>query len=116
MLRLIADEDFNRRIVRGLRRRMPELDIVRVQDTELSGADDPEVLEWAADQERLVLSHDVATMTAFAYQRVREGKAMPGVVEVRQDLPIGQAIEDILLLAAASRSGEYEGQVIYLPL
>ena len=116
MLRLLTDEDFNGRIVRGLRRRMPELDLVRVQDTEVSEGEDPEVLEWAAAEDRILLTHDVATMTAFAYQRVREGKPLPGVVEVPQSMPIGQAIEDILLLAAASEPGEYEGQVVYLPL
>ncbi len=41
---------------------------------------------------------------------------MPGIVEVPQSMPIGQAIDDILLLAAASRDGEYEGQILYLPL
>lgn len=48
MLRFVADENFNNDIVRGLLRRTPELDIVRVQDVELSGADDPTVLDWAA--------------------------------------------------------------------
>ena len=48
MLRLAADENFNYDIVRGLRRRRPDLDIVRVQEAGLSGAVDPDVLEWAA--------------------------------------------------------------------
>jgi hypothetical protein len=47
MLRLAADENFNNDIVRGLLRREPGLDIVRIQDVGLSGADDPTVLEWA---------------------------------------------------------------------
>ena len=41
MLLLTADEDFNNDIVRGLRRREPSIDIVRVQDAEIGGADDP---------------------------------------------------------------------------
>jgi hypothetical protein len=41
MLRFAADENFNGDIVRGLLRRNPKLDIVRVQDVGLSGADDP---------------------------------------------------------------------------
>ena len=45
MLRLAADENFNNDIVRGLLRRKPELDIVRIQDVGLSGAEDPTVLE-----------------------------------------------------------------------
>ena len=70
MLRFAADENFNNDIVRGLRRRKPELDIVRVQEAGLSGAVDPDVLEWAAREGRVLLTHDVATMTRHAYERV----------------------------------------------
>jgi predicted nuclease of predicted toxin-antitoxin system len=62
MLRLAADENFNGDIVRGLLRRNPKLDIVRVQDVGLSGADDPSVLKWAADQGRIVVTHDISTL------------------------------------------------------
>ena len=65
MLRLAADENFNNDIVRGLWRRKPDLDIVRVQDIGLSGADDPTVLEWAAQEGRILLTHDVSTITKF---------------------------------------------------
>lgn len=47
MIRLLADENFNNNIVRGIRLREPRIDMVRVQDVGLSGADDPTVLEWA---------------------------------------------------------------------
>ncbi len=49
MLRLAADENFNGNIVRGLLRRRPDLDIVRIQDVGLAGADDPAILAWAAE-------------------------------------------------------------------
>ena len=57
MLRLAADENFNGNIVRGLRRRSPDLDIIRVQDVGLLGADDASVLEWAAKEGRVVVRH-----------------------------------------------------------
>ena len=116
MLLLAADENFNNDIVRGLLRRLPDLDIVCLRDVGLSGADDPSVLSWAAQEGRVLLTHDVTTITRHAYDRVREGKRMPGVFEVRQDLPIGAVIEDILLLAQFSLESEWEGQVRYLPL
>ncbi|MCP3964631.1 MAG: hypothetical protein GY719_42925 [bacterium] len=116
MLRFIADENFNGRILRGLLRALPELDIVRVQDTPLAGAADPEILAWAADEGRLLLTHDVSTVTRFAVERVRDGKAMPGVVEVSTRMAIGRAIKEIELLAGASEAEECEGQVMYLPL
>ena len=116
MLALAADENFNNDIVRGLLRRKPDLNIVRLQDVELSGADDPTVLEWAAQEGRVLLTHDASTITHYAYERARAGKPMPGVFEVNRDVPIGQVIEDILLLAEYSFEGEWEGQVRYLPL
>jgi hypothetical protein len=116
MLRLAADENFNNDIVRGIIRRNPTIDIVRVQDASLSGADDPTVLEWAAQTQRVLLTHDVETITLYAYERVRAGQPMPGVFEVSRSIPIGQAIEDIMLIAECSLEGEWEGQVRYLPL
>jgi len=116
MLRFAADENFNNNIIRGLLRRQPELDIVRVQDVGLRGVDDPTVLEWAAQEGRVLLTHDVATITQYAYERVEAGLVMPGVFEVSPDVPIGRAIEDILLLTECSLEGEWEGQVRYLPL
>jgi hypothetical protein len=115
-LRLAADENFNYDIVRGLLRQKPDIDIVRVQDAGLSGADDPTILEWTANEGRVLLTHDVETITHFAYERVKVGKPMPGVFEVTRKVPLGRAIEDILLLVECSLEGEWEGQVRYLPL
>jgi len=116
MLRYAADENFNNDIVRGLLRRQSQLDILRLQDVALSGAQDVAVLEWCAKERRALLTHDVTTITRFAYERVRAGKPMPGVFEVGRDLAIGVVIEDLLLLAERSLDGEWEGQIRYLPL
>jgi hypothetical protein len=116
MLALAADENFNNDIVRGLRRRATDLDIARIQDVGLAAADDPTVLEWAAQEGRVLLTHDVSTITRYAYERVRAGKSMPGVFEVSRNVAIRIAIEDILLLAEGSIEDEWEGQVRYLPL
>ena len=78
--------------------------------------EDPAVPEWAAIEGRVLLTHDASTMSAFAYERVKLGLAMSGIFEVSQDMPIGQAIEEIILIAGVSFEGEYEGQVRYLPL
>jgi hypothetical protein len=116
MLLIVSDENFNNDIVRGLLRQNPDLDIVRVQDVGLLGADDPAILEWAANEGRVMLTHDAATMAYYAFERIRLGLSMPSVVEVADDLHIGQVIEGVLLLAEYSDRGEWEGRVIYLPL
>jgi hypothetical protein len=115
MIELAADENFNNDILNGLLLRSPALDIVRVQDTPLFGAVDPVVLEWAAKQGRILLTHDVKTMPRYAYQRVATGDPMPGVVAVGSLVPVARAIEDLLILTECSREGEWEGRVIFLP-
>jgi Domain of unknown function (DUF5615) len=116
MLRFAADENFNGDIVLGLRRRHPEVDVVRVQDAGLSGADDPAVPRWAADQGRIVITYDIATLARFAFDRVAAGQSMPGVFEVQAIASISQTIDGLLLLAECSHEGEWEWQVRYLPL
>ena len=116
MLRFAADENLNNDIVRGLLRRLPQLDLIRVQDAGLSGADDPTVLAWAAREGRVLLTHDVRTMTEFAFDRVASSEPMPGVFEILRSLPAGRAIEELMLIAECSFPDEWEGQVRYLPL
>ena len=116
MIGFLADEDLNNRIVRGLLRRQADLDLVRVQDTPLFGAADPAILEWAAQHDRVLLTHDVTTLTGFAYERIHQGKRMAGVIAIPQSAPSGQVIEDILLIASVSTLEEYEGRIDWLPL
>jgi hypothetical protein len=82
----------------------------------LSGASDEVVLEWAAREGRVLLTHDVSTLTRYAYDRVKARLPMPGVFEVSRAVPVGAATEDILLLAELGLPGEWEGQIRYLPL
>lgn len=116
MIRFLADENLNIAIVQAVRRRAPEVDLVRVQEIGLSQADDPAVLEWAAANGRIVLTHDARDLPGFAYARVAAGLEMPGVFEIRQYHPLGEIVADILLLAQASRDDEWANQVNYLPL
>jgi Domain of unknown function (DUF5615) len=112
-VRLLTDENFNGAILRGLVRRLPELDIV--QDVGLIHTDDPDILEWAANEGRILLTHDVATITMYAYERVNQGLPMLGVVEVIATAPIGKIIDDLELFICCSQPHEYEGQILFIP-
>ena len=117
MLRFVADENLNNHILRALRRANPDLDVVRVQDTEVYQADDPMVLEWAAQKGRILLTHDVNTMTKYAYERVGRGESMLGVIIIDPDAAIGAVVDDLLIIAEATRPGELENRVVtYVPL
>jgi hypothetical protein len=116
MLRLLADENFNRDIVRGLLLRQPELDLVRVQDVGLAGLNDPQILAWANQNNRIILTHDRATMPHEAYQRLATGEDLRGMFILSDRFPVGQAIEEILLINDCTDQVEWIGHVIYLPL
>lgn len=115
-MRFLADENFDNRIIRGLLRRESGLDIVRVQDVGLYGLDDPTVLAWAADTKRILLSHDQRTIPAYAYARLVESQEVAGVIIVPDDMSLGLAIEEILLIVDCTSAQEWINQVQRLPL
>lgn len=116
MLKLLSDENFNGDIVRGLFLRQPNLDLLRVQDVGLQKVDDPAILNWAANNERILLTHDRATMPDFAYERLFKGQQMSGLFVVNDRILIRQAIDELLLLIVCSQQKEWKGIVLYLPL
>ena len=116
-MRFLADENFDNKILRGVLRENPEFNIVRVQDTEIYGADDPSVFAWATKEDRILLTHDVRTMSGFAYERIEAGLPLPGIIEInKQKVSVGQAIDELLLIDGASDAAEWENKVTYLPL
>ena len=116
MIRLASGENFDGDIVRGLLRRVPELDLVRVQDADLAGSPDPVILAWAASEERIPLTHDRDTMPNFVYVRVRAGEPMPGVFLVSNRMPKGQAVEELFWAVHCLPAEECKDQIKYFPL
>jgi hypothetical protein len=116
MLRQASDADVHGEIVRGLRRRLPEIDLVRVQDAFPEGTPDPEVLAWAADENRVLITNDRNTMVGFAHQRVAAGETVPGLIVTTNEQSIGSAIDDVLLVAEYMPEEEIrERVVVFLP-
>jgi hypothetical protein len=91
------------------------LDQVIAKMTEAS-TDDPSVLQSAAEERGIIVTHDISALAKHAFDRVAAGQSMPGVFEVRSVAPIGQTIDDLILLAECSHDGEWEGEVHFLPL
>ncbi len=116
MLRLLTDENFDQDIVRGLHRRIPHLDLLSVRDVGLSNTPDPIILNWAAQHDRALLTHDKKTMTKYAEQLLIQGEPMAGAVFVPDGLSIGRAIEDLQLVIECYSQSEMQNRLEYLPL
>jgi hypothetical protein len=119
VFRFLTDEDFDGDVIRGLRLRLPGVDLVRVVDVGLGGgdgADDPAILAWAAATGRIVLTQDRTTMTAHARARMAAGKPMPGLFVIDGDAPIGRIIDDLVVYYECSEAAEWAYQIKFLPI
>jgi hypothetical protein len=101
-VRLLLDENVEKALLLGLRRRHPGLDVVWVVDEGLGG--------------RVVVSRDRATLSAEAPRRIEGGKPMPGLILLRRGVSVGRILEDLELLLATARLRELENAILYLPL
>jgi len=115
-MRFAADENFDGRILDGLRARLAALDIVRVQYTDMYQSPDPDLLNWLASEKRILLTHDIRTMPGFVYERVRGGFSVPGIIEVKRSIAIRQAIDELEIMIGAGTPEDFENLVRYIPL
>lgn len=114
MLPLLSDEDLQGAIVAGLLLHFPGIDLVRVQDVGLMQTSDSIILEFAANQNRVIVTHDRSTMTAYAQDRIDKGLHMPGLIVLEQFINIGKAIRELGTLAEAGDTGDLNGQILFL--
>jgi hypothetical protein len=115
-VRWLADENFDNDIVRGLLKKAPSFDILRVQDVGLGERDDGEILVWATRSDRVLLTHDLSTMIPAMRRQFEQTSRCSPIMFVPDWMPIGQAIEEILLWDVCSVESDWVAGVIYLPL
>jgi hypothetical protein len=115
-VRFLADADLNKAIVTGLKRREPAVDFLTAQAAGLREMKDPEVLALAAEQGRVLVSHDVGTMPAHFGAFRDAGRRSAGVILIAQSLDAGTAIEELLLIWLASEAAEWENLLAWPPL
>jgi len=114
-IRFQADNDLKFGIVRAVRRREPAIDFVSAQEAGLDGVSDPEVLDRAATEGRILVSHDRRTMLDYFRAQLAAGRSSPGVLIVSQGASIGSVVEAIVHIWALADPLELRDQVHYLP-
>jgi len=114
-IRFLADADLNQALVDGIRLREPALDFLSAVEAGLDGMSDHAVLDLAANQGRILVSHDASTMPVHFMRFLNEGKYSPGVFLVPQDAVIRDVIDAILLVWSASSPTDWTNQIHRLP-
>ena len=113
---ILADENFNEDLLRQLIPKIPDVMVLRAEEVGLRRTADEVVLQWAAERDLVVISHDVQTMVGHAYDRVAHGLLMPGFVIVPWRLSIGVSLRDLETLITLLPSDQWTNQVRYVPL
>lgn len=116
MLKLFIDQDFNHDILRGIIARIPDLNFVTAHGIGRGREQDLAHLEWATEQGRIIVTHDINTFTNTVNSLIKGGHETTGLVVVPQLLQIGRAIEDLELLICCVDFDELKSSIRYLPL
>lgn len=114
-VRYQADADLNQAIVTGVLRREPTVDFQTAFAAGLEGVKDSGVLAIAAQQGRILVSHDRKTMPSEFATFITSNQSS-GVIIVSRKLPIEVVIEELLLIWAASSAEEWVNRIAKLPL
>jgi hypothetical protein len=114
-VRYLADEDLHGGLIEGLQSREPAIDVLDVKSAGLRGTADPALLELATQQGRIVITHDRGTMLRYFTDRLHAGKPCSGIFVVPQHAALGEIIESLLLVWAASQAHEWRNHITYLP-
>ena len=115
MVRFQADADLNQIVVAALVRRAPGVDFRTAELAHLNGLHDREVLALAAREERILVTHDSRTMPRH-FGAFVESQRSAGVIVIPQHLPVSVAVDDRLVIWAATSAEDWTNRICYLPL
>lgn len=115
MLRLLIDQDIDHDILRGLIRRIPQLDAVTAFEIGMTRASDPQLLTWAEQAGRIIVTHDRTTMPAHAGEMISHGKNIAGLFVVPRRVPLHHVLDDLELMITCSENYEWINVLRYLP-
>lgn len=115
MIRFLADASLHHAIVSGSRRREPASDFLSAHEAKLEGVPDPDVLAFAAQHDRILVTSDLRTMPQhFGDLLVAHGYC-PGVFLVKQRAPLADVIEELVMVWAASSPDEWTNRILEIP-
>jgi hypothetical protein len=115
LIRFQADADLRHSIVTAVRRLEPAISFASAVDSGITGLADPEILEFAAGEGRILVSHDRRTIIHHFRNHLAARKSSPGVFLVPQSAPLGPIAEVLVVVWAVSEAEEWRDQLRHLP-
>jgi hypothetical protein len=114
-IRFQADADLNQIIVLATVRREPSIDFQTAVAAGLATRNDQEVLDVAARDGRLLVTHDQKTMPRHFAEFIKRATS-PGLLVVPQHLSVPVVVDDLRLIWFVTEAEEWINRVSFLPL
>ena len=114
-IRFQADADLNQLLVSAVLRREPKINFQTAFQAKLANLDDPQVLQFAAVEQRILVTHDRRTMPYHFAKFIKESTSS-GVIIVSQQISVYQFVEDIILIWSATEMDDWINRIAALPI
>jgi Domain of unknown function (DUF5615) len=114
-VRFQADADLNQIILLATIRRQPEIDFQTAHSAGLIRLNDLQVLERAANDHRLLVTHDRKTMPRYFAEFIGS-KTSGGLLIVPQSLSVSHVVDDLILIWSTTEQEEWLNRISVLPL
>jgi len=114
----LIDENLPPIIAVQMRRHEPRIQALAVGQpgAPSKGTLDPQLLCWIEENDCLLVTNNRASMPGHLRDHLAAGKHIPGILVVPFPLDIGALVKELILIWGASLRGEYQDQIVYLPL
>ncbi|MBW4633061.1 MAG: DUF5615 family PIN-like protein [Iphinoe sp. HA4291-MV1] len=117
-LKYLLDENVAPLYQAQLRRQKPDLVVWVVGEpgTPPKSTLDPEILCWCEEHDFLLVTNNRRSMPVHLVEHINQSRHVPGILILNDKLTIGQNINELILIAEVSFDGEYQNQIVHLPL
>jgi hypothetical protein len=117
-IKYLLDEHVNPRLRTALVRREPDMKVRRIGDVGVPPMQtgDPDILLWCEAHGFSLVTNNRASMPVHLRDHLVAGRHVPGVFVLNPNMTMGETIDELILIWAASDSDEYIDQLRYLPV
>lgn len=115
MLHLIADVSLNHHLITACHRRNALVHFLPATKARIEGMSNLELLQVAASQDRIVISHDIHTMPRDFAAFLESGKSSPGVFLLHPQTPIAEAAAWLEVASLATEASDWDDLIVEIP-
>lgn len=115
MLHLLADVSLNHHLLTACHRKGANLDILSAAKARIEGMSNRDLLTFAAEHDRILISHDILTLTRDFAELQSTGAPSPGVFLLDSRTPVSEAADWLDIASAATEAEDWDNLIVEIP-